>query len=78
MAVKELVGIVVSDKMEKSIVVAIDTRYKHNLYGKIMGKTKRYLVHDPENSCRIGDMVLVEEHPPISAKKRWIFKTLLK
>ena len=66
MVLKQKIGIVVSDKMNKSIVVAIDTRYKHNLYGKIMAKTKRYLVHDPENSCSIGDTVLVEEHPPIS------------
>ena len=53
-------------------------RDRHNLYGKIMSKTKRYLVHDPENTCTIGDTVIVEEHPPISAKKRWIFKTVLK
>lgn len=78
MSLKQKIGIVVSDKMDKSAVVAIDIKYKHNLYGKIMGKTKRYLVHDPENSCNVGDTVLVEEHPPISAKKRWIFKTLLK
>ena len=67
MVLKQKIGVVVSNKMDKSIVVTIDTRYKHNLYGKIMGKTKRYLVHDPENSCNIGDTVLVEEHPPISA-----------
>ena len=78
MARRQKIGIVVSDKMEKSIVVATETRYKHNLYGKIMSKTKRYLVHDPENTCTIGDTVIVEEHPPISAKNRWIFKTVLK
>ena len=78
MARRQKIGIVVSDKMEKSIVVATETRYKHNLYGKIMSKTKRYLVQDPENTCTIGDTVIVEEHPPISAKKRWIFKTVLK
>ena len=43
-----------------------------------MAKTKRYLIHDPENSCKIGETVLVQEHPPISAKKRWILKTVLK
>jgi small subunit ribosomal protein S17 len=78
MSLKQKVGIVVSDKMDKSAVVAIDLKYKHNLYGKIMGKTKRYLIHDPENSCKIGETVLVQEHPPISAKKRWILKTVLK
>jgi len=77
MALKQKIGIVVSDKMDKSAVVAIDTKYKHHLYGKIMSKTKRYLIHDPENLCKIGENVLVEEHPPVSAKKRWILKTVL-
>jgi len=77
MSLKQKIGIVVSDKMDKSAVVAIDTKYKHKLYGKIMGKTKRYLIHDPENRCKIGESVLVQEHPPISAKKRWILKTVL-
>ena len=78
MARRQKIGIVVSDKMEKSIVITTETRYKHNLYAKIMKKTKHYIVHDPENTCTIGDTVIVEEHPPISAKKRWIFKTVLK
>jgi small subunit ribosomal protein S17 len=42
-----------------------------------MAKTKRYLIHDPENRCKIGESVLVQEHPPVSAKKRWILKTVL-
>ena len=78
MSLKQKIGIVVSDKMDKSAVVAIDIKYKHNLYGKIMAKTKRYLIHDPENRCKIGESVLVQEHPPVSAKKRWILKTVLK
>jgi len=75
---RQKLGLVVSDKMDKSIVVTTDTRYKHYLYGKIMAKTKRYLVHDPENQGQIGDTVIMEEHPPISAKKRWILKTIIK
>jgi len=78
MARKQKIGIVVSNKMDKSIVITTETRYKHNLYAKIMTKTKRYTVHDPENTCNIGDTVLVEEHPPISRKKRWIFKAIVK
>jgi small subunit ribosomal protein S17 len=78
MARRQKVGLVVSNKMNKSVVVSSTTTYKHNFYNKIMAKTKRYIVHDPENSCNIGDTVLVEEHPPLSAKKRWILKTILK
>ena len=77
MARRQKIGVVVSNKMEKSIVIATETRFKHRLYAKTMSKTTRYLVHDPENTCAIGDTVLVEEHPPISAKKRWILKTVL-
>ena len=75
---RQKIGIIVNDKLDKGIVVTLPTRYKHRLYGKIMSKTKRYLVHDPENIGRIGNIVVVEEHPPISAKKRWVLKTILK
>lgn len=75
---RQKIGIIVSDKLNKGIVITVDTRYKHGLYGKIMSKTKRYLVHDPENLGKIGNKVIVEEHSPISAKKRWILKTILK
>lgn len=78
MARRQKIGVVVSNKLDQGLVVSIDTRYKHRLYGKIMAKTKRYLVHNPENLGKVGDKVLVEEHPPISAKKRWILKTVLK
>ena len=75
---RQKVGIVVSDKLDKGIVVVFDTRYKHSLYGKIMSKTKRYLVHDPQNMSKTGNIVVVEEHAPISAKKCWVFKKILK
>lgn len=78
MARRQKVGIIVSDKLDKGIVITVDTRFKHRLYGKTMSKIKRYLAHDPENLGKVGDTVLIEEHPPISAKKRWILKTIVK
>lgn len=74
---KKRSGVVVSDKMDKSIIVKVDTRFKHKLYGKIMAKTKRYVVHDPNNIAVVGDKVLLEEHAPISAKKHWILKSVI-
>lgn len=74
---KKRSGVVVSDKMDKSIIVKVDTRFKHKLYGKIMAKTKRYVVHDPNNIAIVGDKVLLEEHAPISAKKHWILKSIV-
>ena len=74
---KKRSGVVVSDKMDKSIIVKVDTRFKHKLYGKIMAITNRYVVHDPINIAVIGDKVLLEEHAPISAKKHWILKSII-
>lgn len=71
------IGIVISDKMQKSVVVAVEYRYKHHFYSKIVVRTKRYLAHDEENNCNIGDEVIVEESRPLSKKKRWIVKKIL-
>lgn len=71
MAVKERVGQVVSDKMDKTIVVAVENRSAHPKYGKIVVKTKRYKVHDEENKCREGDRVRIQETRPLSRTKRW-------
>ncbi|MGO1181854.1 MAG: 30S ribosomal protein S17 [Micrococcaceae bacterium] len=68
---KSLRGIVVSDKMDKTIVVEVEDRKKHALYGKIMRQTKRVKAHDEENSAGIGDHVLLAETRPLSATKRW-------
>ena len=68
---KERVGVVVSDKMDKTIVVAIRTRVKHPLYGKIMNRTNKIKAHDEENQCGIGDTVKVMETRPLSKDKRW-------
>ena len=64
-------GYVVSDKMDKTIVVEIEDRKKHRLYGKIMRKTSKIKVHDEQNTAGIGDLVVVSETRPLSATKRW-------
>jgi small subunit ribosomal protein S17 len=71
MPVKERIGIVVSTKMQKTIVVKIENRYSHPIYSKTMVKTKKYLVHDEMGECNIGDQVLVKESRPLSKRKRW-------
>jgi small subunit ribosomal protein S17 len=78
MVKKERIGIVVSNKPEKTIIVAIQTRYQHPKYNKTLVKTKRYMAHDEEDKCKSGDLVLVEESPPISRNKKWKLKEILK
>ena len=68
---KTRVGIVVSDKMDKTIVVAIKTRVKHGLYGKILNLTTKLKAHDENNTCSVGDVVKVMETRPLSREKRW-------
>ena len=68
---KTRVGVVVSDKMDKTIVVEIRTRVKHPLYGKIMNRTEKFKAHDENNECGIGDTVRVMETRPLSRDKRW-------
>lgn len=64
-------GLVVSDKMDKTVVVAIEDRVKHPLYGKIMRRTNRLKAHDEQNVCGVGDRVSLMETRPMSATKRW-------
>ena len=71
MAVKERVGLVVSNKMDKTVVVAVENRSPHPKYGKIVVKTKRYKAHDEENKCQEGDRVRIQETRPLSRTKRW-------
>ncbi|APB34321.1 SSU ribosomal protein S17P [Gloeomargarita lithophora Alchichica-D10] len=71
MAVKQLVGLVVSNKMEKTVVVAVENRVAHARYGKIVVRTKKYKVHDEENRCLEGDRVRIEQTRPLSRTKRW-------
>jgi small subunit ribosomal protein S17 len=68
---KQRVGIVVSDKMQKTVVVAIERRYPHPLYGKMVTRTKRVKVHDEENTAKVGDRVRIMETRPLSKDKRW-------
>ncbi|HBN07973.1 MAG TPA: 30S ribosomal protein S17 [Cyanobacteria bacterium UBA8530] len=68
---KELIGRVVSDKMEKTIVVAVETKYPHPKYGKIIKKTNRFKAHDEENTSHTGDTVRIRESRPLSRDKRW-------
>jgi small subunit ribosomal protein S17 len=78
MTKKERIGIVVSDKPDKTIVVAIQIRYQHPKYGKTLIKTKRYMAHDEKNSCKSGDVVLLQESKPFSRHKKWDLKEILK
>ena len=71
MPVKEKIGIVVSDKMQKTVVIKVESRFSHPIYYKIVVKTKKYLVHDELEECNIGDQVLIRESRPLSKKKRW-------
>lgn len=64
-------GIVVSDKMNKSITVEIERKLKDSLTGKILNKHKKYMAHDENNDCEIGDKVIIEETRPLSRRKRW-------
>ncbi len=64
-------GYVVSDKMNKTVVVVVEDRVKHPKYGKILRRTKKYQAHDEQNACGVGDRVLLMETRPMSATKRW-------
>ena len=77
MVKKERIGIVVSDKPQKTIVVAIQTRYPHPKYKKTLVKTKRYMAHD-ELNCQVGDMVTLVESRPLSRRKRWVVEEIMR
>ena len=71
MPVRQKIGIVISNKMQKTIVVKVENRYSHPIYFKTLIKTKKYLAHDESEECKVGDQVLVEESRPLSKRKRW-------
>ena len=71
------IGRVVSDKMDKTVVVAVDFVKRHPIYHKRMTRTTRFLAHDEQNSCRPGDIVRIEETRPLSARKRWIVREIV-
>ena len=64
-------SLVVSDKMDKTVVVSVEDRVKHAMYGKVLRRTSKYKAHDENNECGIGDRVLLMETRPLSATKRW-------
>ena len=68
---KERVGRVTSDKMNKTIAVVVEQKYKHPVYGKFMTKSKKFLAHDDKEECNIGDTVRIMECRPLSKRKRW-------
>lgn len=68
---RERIGVVVSSNMEKSIVIAVKQKVKHPIYGKFVNKTSRFMAHDEENTCNVGDMVKISETRPLSKNKRW-------
>ena len=74
---KELVGVVVSNKMDKTAVVTVDRRVQHAKYRKFLTRRQRYKVHDEQNQCEIGDRVLIAECRPLSRDKRWRLSRVL-
>lgn len=71
-------GVVVSDKMDKTIVVAVENLMRHPLYGKTIKRTKKFKAHDEKNECRVGDIVTIMETRPLSHDKRWRLVEIVK
>jgi 30S ribosomal protein S17 len=74
---KERIGVVVSDKMTKTIVVAVKMKEKHPIYGKFVNKTTKFYAHDEQETCHIGDTVKIMETRPLSKSKRWRFVEII-
>jgi small subunit ribosomal protein S17 len=74
---KRLTGRVTSDKMDKTVVVEVERLKRHRLYGKVLKRTKRYMAHDEENACRIGDLVRIVESRPLSRRKHWVVEEIM-
>ncbi len=68
---RQIIGVVTSNKMDKSITVKVERRIKHPIYGKFVRKSKKFLAHDEKNDCSEGDTVLIKESRPLSRRKRW-------
>ncbi|MEN8136110.1 MAG: 30S ribosomal protein S17 [Thermodesulfobacteriota bacterium] len=74
---RSMSGVVVSTKMDKSVVVQTEQLVKHKLYGKFMRRHVKFMVHDPENNCNVGDKVTIEECRPLSKNKRWRLREIV-
>jgi len=70
-------GVVVSDKMDKTVVVAVESLRRHRLYGRSIRRTKKYHAHDEENRCKLGDKVIIAESRPLSKTKRWLVREIV-
>ena len=75
--VKERVAVVVSDRMDKTVVVEVEVRKRHRLYGKIVLRKAKYYVNDPENLCKVGNIITIVERRPVSKTKRWFVKEII-
>jgi small subunit ribosomal protein S17 len=74
---KRLMGRVVSNKMDKTVVVKVERLQRHRLYGKVIRKSKKFKAHDAYNSCQVGDMVRIVESRPLSKEKRWVVEEIV-
>jgi len=74
----EKTGVVVSQKMQKSIVVAVEWQVRHGMYGKTERRTSKFMVHDEANTAKIGDLVAIVETRPLSRRKRWALKQIVR
>jgi small subunit ribosomal protein S17 len=74
----EKVGVVVSDKMQKGVVVAVEWQVRHGLYGKTQRRTSRFLAHDEDNTAKMGDRVAIVECRPLSRRKRWTLARIVR
>ncbi len=75
---KKMVGLVVKDKMDKTVVVEVEKRYKHGMYQKYLSTKTRCKAHDEQNAAKVGDQVLIVEARPLSKEKRWVVKEIIK
>jgi small subunit ribosomal protein S17 len=75
---RRLIGTVISNKMDKTVVVTVGKKFRHPLYGKVVQETKRYMAHDENNECEIGDEVVIVESRPISKNKRWAVQEIIR
>lgn len=74
---RKMIGTVVSNKMDKSVVVRVDRQYRHPVFKKFITRWKKYMAHDEENTCQIGDNVQIEESRPMSKQKKWTVTKIL-
>lgn len=75
---KKIAGVVVKNKMDKTVVVEVSRSFRHSMYHKYISTKKRYKAHDEENKCAVGDQVLIVETRPLSKEKRWMIKEIIK